>query len=71
MPRLLTAPAFDTTRRAANASKVGDDIIYIGKFSDGDFIIAQSEKGYYIRVDISEIPERARQRGSQAHQLGG
>ena len=26
----------------------------------GDFIIAQSEKGYYIRVDISEIPEKGK-----------
>ena len=60
LAKVVDGSAFDTTRRAANASKVGDDIIYIGKFSDGDFIIAQSEKGYYIRVDISEIPEKGK-----------
>ena len=60
LAKVVDGAAFDTTRRAANASKVGDDIIYIGKFSEGDFIIAQSEKGYYIRVDISEIPEKGK-----------
>lgn len=60
LAKVVDGSAFDTTRRAANASKAGDDIIYIGKFSEGDFIIAQSEKGYYIRVDISEIPEKGK-----------
>ena len=60
LAKIVDGSAFDTTRRAANASKAGDDIIYIGKFSEGDFIIAQSEKGYYIRVDISEIPEKGK-----------
>ena len=60
LAKVVDGSAFDTTRRAANASKVGDDIIYIGKISEGDFIIAQSEKGYYIRVDAAEIPEKGK-----------
>ena len=60
LAKLVDGSAFDTTRRAANASKAGDDICYIGKVHDGDFVIASSEKGYYIRVDVAEIPEKGK-----------
>lgn len=60
LAKVVDGAVFDTARKAANASKAGEDMVYIGKLHEGDFIIAQSEKGYYIRVDAAEIPEKGK-----------
>lgn len=63
MAKLVDGSNFDITRKAAAASKQGDEMVYIGVVSEDDFIIAKSEKGYYIRVAVSDIPEKGKGAG--------
>jgi DNA gyrase subunit A len=58
--KVVEGSVFDTTRKAANASKAQDEVIYIGLLDAEDSVIIKSEEGYFIRIDASEIPEKGK-----------
>ncbi len=47
--------AFDTSRKKAAAGKPGETPIWIGPVEDSDQVMARSEKGYFVRVKVSDI----------------
>ena len=46
---------FDTSRKKAAAGKPGETPIWIGPVEDSDQVMARSEKGYFVRVKVSDI----------------
>ncbi len=54
---------FDVQRKAIQASKAEEDIIFIGAVEDSDFVVVKSLLGYYARIQVSDIPEKGKGAG--------
>ncbi|MCQ2500713.1 MAG: DNA topoisomerase 4 subunit A [Lachnospiraceae bacterium] len=61
MVKLVDGSEFDVAKRLIQATKLADEqdkLISIGLGSTCETLVFQSQKGYFLRIPISEIPEK-------------
>lgn len=60
MIKRVDGSEFDVSKRTTAATKLseGDVLLQVGIAGDGDTLVMQSEKNYFLRIAVSEIPEK-------------
>ncbi len=60
MVKRVDGSEFDVAKRTTAATKVndGDAVLFVGIADDGDTFVMQSEKNYFLRVAVGDIPEK-------------
>ena len=58
MVKMVEGCEFDVTKRTIAATKLneGDEVIFVGVSDYSEFIALQSEKGYFLRFLVQEVP---------------
>ena len=56
----VSASIYDITRKSMTASKADDCVSFVKMCCPGEFIIAQTQNGYFIKVPIEDIPEKGK-----------
>ncbi|MGN0361818.1 MAG: DNA topoisomerase (ATP-hydrolyzing) subunit A [Bilifractor sp.] len=73
MAKVADGKEFDVSRRSIAATKLSDEdaVVFIGYADAGDFLVLQSRDGYFLRISLSEIPEKKKTAvGVRAMKLG-
>ncbi len=74
MVKLVDGAEFDVSKRLIQATKLsgeGDALLTVGQGSSCETLVFQSQKGFFLRVPISEIPEKKKAAvGVRAMHLG-
>jgi len=73
MAKVTDGKEFDVSRRSIAATKLTDEdnVVFIGYADGGDFLVLQSRDGYFLRISLSEIPEKKKTAvGVRAMKLG-
>ena len=60
MIKRVAGSEFDVSKRTTAATKLSpeDEVLYVGIGEDEDTLVMQSDKNYFLRISVSEIPEK-------------
>ncbi len=60
MLKVVDGSEFDVSKRTTAATKLaeGDELLSVRILNEGDTLVMQSEKGYFLRIDTAEIPQK-------------
>ena len=60
MIKLVEGAEFDVSKRTTAATKLaeGDQVLCVGAAAPEDTLALQSEKNYFLRIQVSDIPEK-------------
>jgi len=60
MGKIVAGSEYDVRTRTSQATKLAEDdkLFYMGFVRDADQIVLQSQKGYFLRFELKEIPEK-------------
>lgn len=60
MLKVVDGSEFDVSKRTTAATKLGegDEVLAVHALEDGDTMVMQSEKDYFLRIDTAEIPQK-------------
>ena len=60
MVKAVPGTEFDVIKKKVVATKLaeGDSIVFAGRLDDAVSIVLQSEKGYFLRFPVEDIPEQ-------------
>lgn len=60
MLKVVDGSEFDVSKRTTAATKLGegDEVLAVHALEDGDTMVMQSEKDYFLRIDPAEIPQK-------------
>lgn len=60
MLKVVDGSEFDVSKRTTAATKLGegDEVLAVQALEDGDTLVMQSEKDYFLRIDPAEIPQK-------------
>ena len=60
MLKVVDGSEFDVSKRTTAATKLGeeDEVLTVYALEDGDTLVMQSEKDYFLRIDPAEIPQK-------------
>ena len=60
MIKRVAGSEFDVSKRTTAATKLSpeDEVLYVGIGEDEDTLVMQSEKNYFLRISVSDIPEK-------------
>ena len=61
MIKKVAGEEFDVSKRTVAATKLGgddDQVVFIGFDEDGDFLVIRTKDGYFLRMPLSEVPEK-------------
>ena len=73
MAKLVSGAEFDVSKRTTAATKLadGDEILKIGVAEEESTLVMQSEKNYFLRIALGDIPEKKKAAiGVRAMKLG-
>ena len=58
MVKIVEGCEFDVTKRTIAATKLAeeDEVIFVGVSDYSEFVVLQSEKGYFLRFLVQEVP---------------
>lgn len=60
MLKVVSGAEFDVAKRTTAATKLSeeDELLFVQRFAGDESLIMQSEKDFFLRIDVSSIPEK-------------
>jgi DNA gyrase subunit A len=60
MIKLVDGSEFDVSKRTTAATKLSEDdeLLYAGAVEEGDSLVLQSDRNYFLRINAMDIPEK-------------
>ena len=60
MLKVVDGCEFDVSKRTTAATKLldNDEVLLVGRTEENGTLVMQSEKDYFLRIDVSTIPEK-------------
>ena len=58
--KLVSGDTFNVTRKNIAAYKLDDDVVFVSKVENNDFLVVKSKNGVFSRIPISELPVKGK-----------